>query len=75
MKAAKTGAAESPPKPAPPMLPVRLPNHTAVASCRVPPGALAPMNHASVVWSVVPVLPKIVWPPTAALPPVPPVTT
>ena len=44
------------------MLPVRLPNHTAVASCRLPPGALAPMNHASVVWSVVPVLPKIVWP-------------
>ena len=75
MKARNTGAAESPPKPAPAIAPVRLPNHTAVASCCPEPAGLAPMNQASARLSVVPVLPKISCPATLALPPVPPVTT
>ena len=66
----KIGAADTPPKPAPPTFDFRLPNHTAVASWGV-----APMNQASERLSVVPVLPKSVWLSSCAAVPVPPVTT
>ena len=54
MNAANTGAAESPPNPAPGTRLRQFPYQTAVASCGVPP-----MNQASARSSVVPVLPKI----------------